>query len=77
MPLSYRNTRLTRRPSAVAEMTIGKKYTVRKKPEPAFMLLTSRARSRAMPTWPRMVAAIVMPVFFRAIRILGSAHSFV
>ena len=56
----------------MAEITIGKKKTVRKKPEPLLMLLTRRASTTAIPTCPRIVATIVMPVFFSAIRSFGS-----
>ena len=76
MPVSYKNTRLNIRPSAVAEITMGKKYTVRKNCWPLEILSTSSASSRAMPTWNTMVTPIIIKVLPTAVRMLLSVKSF-
>ena len=66
--------RLNIRPRAVAEMTMGKKYSVRNSWAPTRMESTSRARIRATPTWNTTVQTVRMTVLPRAVRSLGSVN---
>ena len=56
-------------------MTMGKKYRVRNSWAPTRMESTSRARTRAMPTWNTTVHTVRMTVLPRAVRSLGSVNS--
>jgi len=75
IPPLNRKIRLNMRPRAVAEMTMGKKYSVRNTWAPTRMESTSRASMRAMPTWNTTVQTVRITVLTRAVRRLGSRNS--